>query len=226
MGTNDVSVGGILKETAEVLRHHELTYLKTGFPWLVAGVAILTAAEYALDQGPLAWLAAGLVLSALGMWLLSALPWIISGTAAAEVEGKAESAAARGAALKVAAQVGALNLLAWVSGGLPGIAAQAYFGAAGPAAGLGSGDALAARKAARRAQTGKFITVMGAMTVAHVVFAMFGCAFLAVSIQGLDVGMPEWAFVGCMSLVYLMYSAVMAGVQHGLLRALEAARRA
>ena len=226
MDTKKVSVGGVLRETAEVLRHHEVTYLKAGLPWLAGSVATLTAAEYALDQGPLAWLAAGLVLSLLGMWSLSALPWIISGTAAAEVEGKPESAAARRAALRVAAQLGALNMLAWLAGGLPGIAAPAYFGAAGPAAGLGTGDALAARKAARRAQSGRFLTVMGAMTVAHMLFAVFGCAILAVMIPGLDMGLPNWAFTGGISLIYLMYSAVMAGVQHGLLRALERARRA
>jgi hypothetical protein len=226
METRDVSVGGVLKETAEVLRRHEVTYMKAGLPWLAVGVATLTAAEYALDQGPLAWLAAGFVLAALGMWLMSALPWIIAGTAAAEVEGKPASAAGRRAAYKVAAQVGAMNLLAWVAGGLPAVAAQAYFGAAGPAAGLGSGDAMAARQAARRAQSGRFLTVMGAMTAAHAVFAVFGCAMLAVMIPGLDVGLPDWAFVGGIALIYLMYSAVMAAVQHGLLRALEAARRA
>ena len=88
MSTNKVSAGGILQDALGVLREHELTYLKAGAPWMSLALAALIGAEYALDQGPLGLMALGVTLCAFGMLMMSAMPWIIAGTSAAEVEGK------------------------------------------------------------------------------------------------------------------------------------------
>ncbi len=226
MSTNKVSAGGILQDALGVLREHELTYLKAGAPWMSLALAALIGAEYALDQGPLGLMALGVTLCAFGMLMMSAMPWIIAGTSAAEVEGKPRSIRGARASIKVALQVGTLNLLCWFMGGLPALAVHAYVGAAAPAAGLGAGDALGARRAARRAQRGHFTSVFGALVAAHALFAVFGISVLVVLIPGLDAGLPEWTFTVCMAALYLMYSVVMASMQHGILRALERARTA